>query len=179
VAATLPIADAARSRVGKSRSSSASPAAAATAKDAVASAVVPGSEAMADAEMASQTFVRRRGCPGWCRERKRAAVLFWVLGAILRVWYRGEPFCLFLCFVVCLSIGIAGDRLHFIHLSSFNPQFSYIRRSRPGDSEGLCSGRIAYVAKEVLCEPRLLLCFGSDESHRVLLDDSAVSRQLN
>jgi hypothetical protein len=102
VAATLPIADAARSRVGKSRSSSASPAAAATAKDAVASAVVPGSEAMADAEMASQTFVRRRGCPGWCRERKRAAVLFWFLGAILRVWYRGEPFCLFLCFV-CLS----------------------------------------------------------------------------
>ena len=34
-------------------------------------------------------------------------------------------------------------------------------------------------AKEVLCEPRLLLCFGSDESHRVSLDDSVASRQLN
>lgn len=59
------------------RFSSSTPRQAAMAKEAVAMARVVGSEAMAEAVLASQTFVRMRGSWGLWRARKSLAISFW------------------------------------------------------------------------------------------------------
>lgn len=129
--------------------------------------------------MASHTFVRSRGCPGWCRERKRAAVVFWILGSITRVWYRDGPFCVFLCFICLLSGGLQEtDCLLYTPILLLPPVLTSAEIALV--TQKAC-GIVALpmFAREVLCELRLMLCFGGDESNCVSLDDFVASWQLN
>lgn len=85
------------------RCSSSTPRQAAMANEAVAMARVWGSEAMAEAVLASQTFVRMRGSWGLWRSRKCLAISFWEGGIFddvgswacrlevyMRAWWRME-----------------------------------------------------------------------------------------
>ena len=97
----------------------------------------------------------------------------------MRVWYRGEPFRLFFFSSAFVSGGLQETDCVLYTCPLPIPSSHISAEAALMTQKAYAVVALPMFAREVLCEPRFMLCFGSDESHRVSLDDSVASRQLN